>query len=284
MLTGERSGYYCDYGRPEHLAKALGRGFAYTGEYSAFHRRGQGQDPGRLPAHALVAFIQNHDQVGNRAQGERLAALVPFEALKAAAGLLLLASFTPLLFMGEEYGEARPFLYFISHIDPELVKAVRTGRLAEFAGFHQGQPPAPPDPQDEETFQRSKLNWEKRSTGRHGQLLGLYRELIALRKTRLRPTGRGRKRLQVRIGAGGKILIAGTNFGRQRVVFLFNLSDEDQPLDLPKHKHASCWEKVLDSADISWGGPGSAMPGSWPGNAVMRAWSFTLYCTKETAG
>jgi len=283
LLTGEKRGYYCDYGRMEHLAKALATGFAYTGEYSVFHRRSQGQDPGRLPPEALAAFIQNHDQVGNRAHGERLAALVPFEALKAAAGLLLLAPYTPLLFMGEEYGEDRPFLYFISHIDPGLVEAVRAGRKVEFAGFHQSQPP-PPDPQDEQTFRRSVLEWEKRYTGRHGLLLGWYKELIRLRATRLRPAGQGRKRPAAFQGGAENVLIVRGKTGGQRLLYLCNLSARDRPVTLPRLRSPKGWEKELDSAETRWGGPGSAMPGIPSGQAVLRAWSFTLYCPREASG
>ncbi|MBI5440985.1 MAG: malto-oligosyltrehalose trehalohydrolase, partial [Deltaproteobacteria bacterium] len=120
LLTGERAGYYADFGRLGQLAKCYREGFAYSGEYSTYHQRRQGASSRQLPGERFVVFAQNHDQVGNRRLGERLANLVPFEALKLAAGAVLLSPFVPLLFMGEEYGEEAPFLCFVDHGDPEL--------------------------------------------------------------------------------------------------------------------------------------------------------------------
>jgi maltooligosyltrehalose trehalohydrolase len=300
-LTGERQDYYLDYGRMAHLDKVLGAGFAYTGEYSAFHRRSHGQDPSRLPPEALTAFLQNHDQVGNRAHGERLAELVPFEAQKAAAGLLLLAPFTPMLFMGEEYGESRPFLYFISHMDPGLVDAVRAGRLAEFAGFHDGQPP-PPDPQDETTFQRSKLDWSKRAMGSCGKLLAWYRELIRVRKQW--GLGRaGKKRLKALMANEQGLLLLEGSHGPVRMLCLFNLSGTGQALHfgdgVPAQEPASdgleranvlkelephrtgAWRKHLNSAEKCWGGPGSAMPDVLREEAILSGWSMAVYALEE---
>lgn len=300
-LTGERQGYYLDYGRMEHLAKAATQGFAYTGQYSAYHRRGHGAVPGRLPAEALVAFLQNHDQTGNRAHGERLTALAGFDALKAAAGLLLLSPFTPMLFMGEEYGEDRPFLYFISHMDSGLVDAVRAGRSAEFAEFHDGQPP-PPDPQDEATFQRSKLDWGKRATGRHGLLLAWHRELIRVRKQG--GLGRaGKKRPKTLLVDEQGLLILEGRCGPARTLCFFNLSGTGQALKLGSRTpaqalksdgsepveavkgfgldHAGSWRKILDSAETHWGGPGSAMPGVLGEVAILSGWSVAVYTLEE---
>lgn len=121
LLTGERNGSYRDFGRVEHLARSLQEGFVYSGQYSAYHRRRHGNFSADLPACQFVVFAQNHDQVGNRVRGERLSQMVSYEALKVAAGLVLLSPCPPLLFMGEEYGETAPFLYFISHSDPALI-------------------------------------------------------------------------------------------------------------------------------------------------------------------
>lgn len=150
LLTGERSGYYQDFGKLVHLARAFREGYVYTGQYSAYRRRQHGDWPRLCDACQFVVFAQNHDQVGNRARGERLSTLVSFDGLKLAAGMVLLSPFVPLLFMGEEYGETAPFLYFTSHSDPTLVEAVRKGRLEEFAAF--GCEDEVPDPQDEATF------------------------------------------------------------------------------------------------------------------------------------
>ncbi|WP_243359615.1 malto-oligosyltrehalose trehalohydrolase [Fundidesulfovibrio terrae] len=278
-LTGERKAYYQDYGRMEHVAKAATRGFAYTGQYSAYRRRGHGGDPSRLPVSALVAFLQNHDQTGNRAQGERLASLVDFEALKAAAGLLLLAPFVPMLFMGEEYGEENPFLYFISHNDPELVRAVRAGRLEEFARFHDGQTP-PPDPQDEETFRNSKLAWGKRSTGRHRFLLDWHQKLIALRK-RLKPGREGTPwPMALAHDEQGFLAVEGM-CGPARLLCMFNLSQASRTVEAGGLARGVAWGKILDSAETHWGGPGSAMPTVLRGKAVFSPWSMAAYAREE---
>jgi maltooligosyltrehalose trehalohydrolase len=120
VLTGERMGYYRDFGRLQDLAKALLEGFVYSGEYSPYRRRRHGNSSRDIPAHRFVVFSQNHDQVGNRMRGERLSELVCFERTKLAAGVMTLSPFIPLLFMGEEYGETAPFQYFVSHSDPDL--------------------------------------------------------------------------------------------------------------------------------------------------------------------
>jgi maltooligosyltrehalose trehalohydrolase len=144
LLTGERHGYYEDYGRIEHLAKAYREGFVYSWQYSPNRKCMHGSSSKDLPAQRSVVFSQNHDQVGNRMLGERLSALLSFEAKKLAACAVLLSPYVPLFFMGEEYDEPAPFLYFISHEDEALVRAVRDGRKAEFAAFKwQGEPPDP---------------------------------------------------------------------------------------------------------------------------------------------
>ncbi|WP_243438691.1 malto-oligosyltrehalose trehalohydrolase [Fundidesulfovibrio soli] len=314
LLTGERQAYYIDYGRMSQLAEALTNGFAYTGQYSPFRRRGHGRDARSLPSHALVAFLQNHDQTGNRAHGERLAALVPFEALKAAATLPLLAPFIPLLFMGEEYGEERPFLYFTSHSDPDLTRSVRRGRLGEFAGFHDGQPP-PPDPQDEATFLRSKLQWEHREEARHGTLLAWHRELIALRKA----LGLGRGEIQrPKVTAWDEegLLALVTQCGAARLLCLFNLCGagrsvataglglgspdaHEAPVAAPgaalnrdgaagngaKQNGAdeTGWRLRLFSADARWGGPGSALSGDLGERTHLPPWSVAVYIREEAA-
>jgi maltooligosyltrehalose trehalohydrolase len=180
LLTGERAAFLQDYGRPEHVRRALAEGFAYQGERSAYRGRPHGTDPRGLAPSRFVTCLQNHDQVGNRPRGERLATLVPWDALYPAAALVLLGSGTPLLFMGEEYGETRPFQYFTSHGDPALARAVSEGRRKEFIAQGVGDVP---DPQDPATFSRSKLT--HRRDGRHGHLREHYRRLLALRRRHL---------------------------------------------------------------------------------------------------
>ena len=180
LLTGERNGYYQDFGEVDQVVTALREGFVYSGHYSAFRKRRHGNSSKHLPPTKFVVFSQNHDQVGNRMGGDRLSTLVSFEALKLAAGIVLLSPNIPLLFMGEEYGEEAPFQYFISHSDSELVEAVRQGRREEFAAF--GWEGALPDPQAETTFLRSKIHPDAMRLGKQEILLGVYRTLIRLRK------------------------------------------------------------------------------------------------------
>lgn len=156
-------------------------GFVYSGEYSLFRKKNHGNSSKDISAQQMVVFSQNHDQTGNRMLRERLSTLVSFESLKLASGIVLLSPYIPLFFMGEEYGEDAPFLYFVSHSDPALIEAVRQGRKKEFSEFKwQGEPP---DPQSTETFLKSKISWNKRMGGNHKVLLDFYKHLITLRKT-----------------------------------------------------------------------------------------------------
>ena len=177
-LTGEDKGYYQDYGRMKDLEKVYGN-YLYTGEYSQFWAKKRGSDAAAEPGSRFVVAIQTHDQVGNRARGERLSALVDFPYLKAAAGLLFAAPYVPMLFMGEEYGERNPFLFFTDYQDRELKKAVLKGRQEEFASFGWG---GVPDPEDDATFSASRLTPRKEWRQRQEQLFSYYRDLLALRK------------------------------------------------------------------------------------------------------
>jgi maltooligosyltrehalose trehalohydrolase len=168
LLTGECDGYYRDFGKVAHLAKAFAEGYVYSGQFSVFRQRRHGNSSRLVPAHKFVVCAQNHDQVGNRMLGERLGQLVSFEGLKLAAGVVLLSPCIPLLFMGEEYGETAPFPYFMSHSDPELIEAVRQGRREEFAAF--AWESEPPDPQGEAVFQHAKLNHSLRYEAHHAVL------------------------------------------------------------------------------------------------------------------
>jgi maltooligosyltrehalose trehalohydrolase len=179
LLTGEKGGYYADFGSIADLATTMRDGWLYAGQFSRFRKRRYGNSPKGIATDRFVVYSQNHDQVGNRAGGERLADLVDFHALKMAAAVTLLSPFVPLLFMGEEYGEKRPFLYFTSHGDHDLIEAVRKGRSDEFAAFGWTEIP---DPQSEATFERSKLNYREKDAPQHRLLWNLYRALIGLRK------------------------------------------------------------------------------------------------------
>jgi maltooligosyltrehalose trehalohydrolase len=181
-LTGERSAYYEDFGSIAKLAKALRQAWVLDGTWSSFRGRVHGRPATGIEGHRFVVCTQNHDQVGNRARGERLSALVSPGRLKIAAAMLLTSPFVPLLFQGEEWGAATPFMYFTDHQDPDLAEAVRKGRRQEFASFG-WDPEQVPDPQDQSTFEGSKLNWTELQAPEHMGLLRWYRELIAIRKS-----------------------------------------------------------------------------------------------------
>lgn len=177
LLTGETRGYYEDFAGIEQLAKALREGYVYTGQYSPHRQRNFGR-PARehLDPHQLVVFLQNHDQVGNRMIGDRLSVNLTREKYLLGAGTYLLSPFTPLIFMGEEYGERHPFPYFVQHGDEQLIEAVRKGRAAEFAAF-QTKDQSVPDPQAEQTFESAKLSWQPDDV-----VFEFYRKAIELRK------------------------------------------------------------------------------------------------------
>jgi maltooligosyltrehalose trehalohydrolase len=188
LLTGERGGYYIDFGRPEHLVKAINETYAFTGNYSQFRGRNHGASDGGHPRQKFVINIQTHDQVGNRARGDRFGSLLTFEQQMLAAGALLLSPFTPLLFMGEEYGEDRPFPYFCSFGDPGLSEAVERGRLAEFEEFAWSG--AIPSPNAEATFRSAILSWSWPAGSKRARLREWYHWLLELRRTRLIPGDR----------------------------------------------------------------------------------------------
>ncbi|TFD31458.1 malto-oligosyltrehalose trehalohydrolase [Cryobacterium cryoconiti] len=184
-VTGETTGYYADFEPLGALAKVLTHGFFHDGTFSSFRGRTHGRpiDTARMPAWRLVVANQNHDQIGNRATGDRLSATLDAGQLAIAATLTLLGPFTPMLFMGEEWGASTPWQFFTSHPEPELGEAVRTGRIGEF-GRMGWDPALVPDPQDPATFERSVLDWAELSEPGHARLLGFYQALAWLRRSR----------------------------------------------------------------------------------------------------
>jgi maltooligosyltrehalose trehalohydrolase len=198
LLSGERQGYYVDFGSYDCLAKTLTRAFFHDGSYSTFRGRSHGApvDLARTPGHAFVTFLQNHDQVGNRATGDRLAASVSPGRLAIGAALLLCSAFSPMLFMGEEWAASTPWQYFTDHAEPELAQAIREGRRQEFAE-HGWAPGDIPDPQDTATVETSTLDWAERDKDPHATMLAWYRDLIALRRTRSELTDRRLDRVRV---------------------------------------------------------------------------------------
>jgi maltooligosyltrehalose trehalohydrolase len=181
-LTGERSGYYVDFGSIDDVAKSMRDAFVYDGRFSGYRGRTHGRPATQLSSVHFLAYLQNHDQIGNRATGDRSSATLSTDLLKVGAALVLLSPFVPMLFQGEEWGASTPFQYFTSHPDSELGRAVSEGRRKEFAAF--GWDPAEvPDPQDPATFARSKLSWSEIGASPHADLLEWHRRLIQLRRT-----------------------------------------------------------------------------------------------------
>ena len=258
LITGDLSGYYEDFGKIEHLAKSYREGFVYSGQYSKYRKRHHGNSSVARLGEQFVVFCQNHDQVGNRMLGERLSTLVSFEALKLTAAAYILSPFVPMLFMGEEYGEEAPFLYFISHMDKGLVEAVREGRKDEFKSFSwKGEPP---DPQSEDTFKRSTLNWEKQFQGKHKTLWDFYKRLLELRRTMPALKHLDKENLEATAMPRERFITLRRWHGDSQILMLMNFNDAPLTLTVPVPE--GTWKKLLDSSESSWIGPGgNEIPG-----------------------
>ncbi|MDE3109214.1 MAG: malto-oligosyltrehalose trehalohydrolase, partial [Acidobacteriota bacterium] len=279
LLTGDRQGYYADFGSTAQLARAFTDGFVFSGQESGYRGRRHGNSSKSLPAEKFVIFAQNHDQVGNRRSGERLSSLISFEALKLAAGLVMLSPSLPLIFMGEEYGESAPFLYFVSHGEPALIEAVRKGRRAEFSRF--GWQGDIPDPQDESTFTRSRIKWSSRCAEPHKFLLALYRELLRLRRDDPVLSRRDKNALEaIPFDSPKALVLRRWHHEHQRLaIFNFETDAASLAISLPD----GVWAKLLDSQDPCWGGLGGDAPARIESSGEVRLTvpgsSFVLYQT-----
>jgi maltooligosyltrehalose trehalohydrolase len=282
LLTSERNGYYQDFGQLQHLAKAFQEGFVYSGQYSCYWQRKHGISSRDIPAHRFVVFAQNHDQVGNRMNGERLSQLVPFEALKLAAGIVLLSPFIPLLFMGEEYGETAPFPYFVSHSEPALIEAVRRGRREEFAAFQWQSQLL--DPQEEATFLRAKLNHDLRCDRQHSVLLEFYKQLIRLRKETPALAYLSKDRMEVLGYEKERIIFIRRWDENNEAIVAFNFNDRQISVVLPFP--SGLWHRRLDSAEERWQGKGSIAPEQLSSKeevtvtlspCTLSPWAFALF-------
>lgn len=254
LLTDEREGYYEDFGTLSLLAKAYNDAFVYDGIYSPHRQRTFGSRVKDFDGDRFVAFIQNHDQVGNRMLGDRWGHLVDYETQKLAAAMLFVGPFLPLLFMGEEYGETHPFQYFVSHGDPQLIEAVRKGRRAEFAAFHQGEDT--PDPQAEETFQRSKLSWDWSDEQRQ-KLRAYYKQWIAWKKSH--PVLSDHDRFMTRAWAdeAKQVLYLLRGDADHQLICWMNTGHQPQTVTWTENRSG---ELLLNSADPVWGGQGQHLP------------------------
>jgi maltooligosyltrehalose trehalohydrolase len=276
-LTGERQGYFVDFDGAGDLRRVLVDGFALAGRRSAYRGRRHGRPAHGVPGDRFVVGTQNHDQVGNRPFGERLSRLVPWEARKLAAGLALLAPFVPLLFMGEEYGEAAPFLYFTSHGDPRLARAVREGRRAEFAAETGGR--EPPDPQSPATFARSRVDPGRRNRRGHRPLFDLYRELLRLRRAYIVP----RRLTDRQVGADPSdptvLWVARPGPTPRPSLAIFRCGPRSGTVASPPVR--TTLRLRVASADRRWRGPGTSLPPRLtPGRGTaldLAPWSFAFY-------
>jgi len=278
LLTKERGGYYQDFGNIDQLAKALREGFVYSGQYSSFRKRSHGSSSKHLPSDKFVVFSQNHDQVGNRLRGDRLSTLVSFEALKLAAGVVLLSPNIPLLFMGEEYGDETPFQYFVSHSNQELIEMVRRGRREEFAPSDwQGELP---DPQSEETFRRSKIRLDLHRHGKHKILFEFYKTLMNYRKEIPALSHLSKAGMEVRACEGAAALMMRRRYGEDQISAIFSFSEI--PTEVNISMEPGLWQKTIDSSERQWEGPGGSLPESLrsSGDEVrfeMSSFSLVLY-------
>lgn len=278
LLTGERNGYYQDFGDFNQLVTSLREGFVYSGQYSSYRKRRHGSSSKHLPPNKFVIFSQNHDQVGNRMKGDRLSSLVPFEALKLVAGTVLLSPAIPLLFMGEEYGEEAPFQYFVSHSDPDLIEAVRKGRKEEFAAFQwEGEIP---DPQDETTFLRSKIDLDLRHHLHHKMLVKFYETLIRLRKEIIRLFCQDKKVIEIKGFEEEKVVLIKGECEENRIILVFNFNDK--PVKIETRIEKGVWEKIFSSASEDWGGNGALAAESIQSSGaevifVLDTYAFALY-------
>jgi maltooligosyltrehalose trehalohydrolase len=251
FFTGETDGYYADFQGLEDVARALRDGYVYQGQHSPYRGRRHGRPPRSVDADQIVVSAQNHDQIGNRAQGERLSMMLGVPELEAIAALTLLSPFVPLLFQGEEWGARTPFLYFTDHENAELGRLVAEGRSKEFNSFRwQG---AVPNPQEMQTFERSKLDWSELSRPPHAQLFEWYRRLIRLRKEKMTgPSGTGRGKAAVKFDARAGWL----TFVHGGVLCVFNFAAAAQRVRLPSGE----WDLALRS-DMKEAEPLDGVPG-----------------------
>lgn len=247
---GDRHGYYEDFSGITHLAKAYQDAYVYDGIYSAHRKKIFGTTTKQNPGKQFIVFSQNHDHVGNRMMGERSSQLVSFEMQKLMASAIAISPFIPMFFMGEEWSEPSPFLYFVSHTDPHLVQAVREGRKREFAAFYAAG--EAPDPISESSFLQSKLQWELLDKEPHKTLYRYYKELIQLRKTQPALKTLDRQQVKTEVDESKKLLLLQRDHAQQQIYCILNFSKHIQQVSLPSHIQK--FEKLIDSSDASWGG------------------------------
>jgi maltooligosyltrehalose trehalohydrolase len=291
VLTKTERGYFSDFGRVEDLAKAIQEGFVYCGQHSRFRGRCHGTPSGERPGEQFVVCIQNHDQIANGYWGDRLSRLLkPAQQRLAAAILLAGAPNVPMLFMGEEWSERAPFLYFTSHTDPELGRAVRKGRMEEYDSFVRGEGETEStlggfsDPQAEVTFVRSKLDWESLTKSPHAEMLAFYRDLLALRRAHAPLSNCDKSRTRVRFDEARRWLAVerGDESGA-RALLLCNLSGEAQAVPAAE----GAWRLALWTGGARYGGDSSTkqppehVNGGGAVELELAGWGAALYVSES---
>lgn len=255
ISTGESFGYYLDYSAPSSLSKALRSAFVYDGIYSSFRKKSYGSSTDSCPGEQFVVFSQNHDQVGNRKRGERLISLSGFEMAKLIAGTMFLAPNIPMLFMGEEYGESNPFLYFVSHEDEKLNRMVREGRKNEFRAFNTDHAPVP-DPASKETFEKSLLSWAYLE-GKGAAMLAYYKRWIQLRKTH--PVLSVPNKEQLEVHEEDRLFFLERWNGEYRIIAFLNFHQDPREGNIPTGIAGEA-VRLIDSSSEEWMGPGEYIP------------------------
>lgn len=250
VLTGENGGYYSDFGKLEDLAKALRHAFVYDGIFSNHRRRKHGRSAEGLSGHHFLGYLQNHDQIGNRARGERSSQLMSLGKLKIGAALVLTSPFVPMLFQGEEWGASTPFFYFTDYQEPELANAVREGRCREFAAFG-WKPEETADPQARETFEQSKLNWPEISREPHAEILAWHKKLIQLRRSEPDLIDGEMKAVRARFDEGKNRLVV----ERNAISIACNFAAQSRTISLRAGKHslllASSADAEIDGGNLN---------------------------------
>jgi maltooligosyltrehalose trehalohydrolase len=257
LLTGLREGFLMDFGGIADLSKSIADGFVFDWKYSRYRGRHFGSSSKDRPGEQFVGFIQNHDQIANTCRGKRLSTLVSAGRQKLAAVLTLCSPFLPLLFMGEEYGETAPFLYFTSFDDPDLAAAVREGRKKELGKHYSASEFA--DPQARDTFERCRLDWSKTAISPHGEILRLYRDLISLRQQHPALANCRKDLTQIQFDEQAKWLVMKrADPSGSEALLVCNFSSEAQ--NIPAAGSAHSWRLVLCTDDAVYGGSLAPVP------------------------
>lgn len=270
IVTKEKNGYYSDFNvNVADLVKSFNEAYVYNGNYSIYRKKCFGSTTDDLPGYKFVVFTQNHDQIGNRMLGERLSTLVNFQTLKLITGAMFMSPFTPLLFMGEEYGETNPFLYFTSHNDESLINLIREGRKNEFSQFIKDDNYT--DPQLEESFNKSKLKWEDHNKNQQ-QLLSFYKELIRLKKTHPVLKNTNRERIKAYSNRNKNVIFISRQYLDNIIISVMNFEEDDLTVELPSFN--TSLYKLLDSSEERWNNTQKKI---WPGQINIIGKSILVF-------